>query len=755
MSSHDDPILDGLLAELLAGQTPPDLSGKILQRLAHRNGSGAPAADAPIAPQPAIGLSQGLSPMASNTRPQGAAPRIVASTPRTTAGRSRSNLMTCFALAAAAGVLLVVGLWALVPSRTTGSHSPDAVASSTAGQNDQAAIQANREEPVDLDGPAATDQAAFDQDPAEDSQPAAMPENEGDDFKPSPSEFLVGDDRPGTRPVDDSGDDASAKTVLASPLAGQDSPRKGSHLSDEEVIALINSHIQKGWSDHQITPSPPATEGEWLRRLFLDVLGRIPSLEETLAFQRDKDPEKRAKLVDRLLNSDEYIEEYARNWTTVWTNTLIGRTGGDNEDSMANRQGLQQYLRRAMLTNKPYNQIVLDLLTATGNNTPGQEDYNGAVNFLLNEIDLEVPANERTARVTAKVARIFLGLQVQCTQCHNHPFNDWKQDQFWSFDAFFRQMVSLRSGGEGGPVVLTDADFAGESGNPEEADIFFEQRNGLLRVAYPRFVDGTEIPRAGYVDEVNRRQELAKLIIKSEYMKQAAVNRMWGHFLGYGFTKPVDDTGPHNQPSHPELLTDLADAFGYSYDLRQLIKWIVLSEPYALSSRVGSKNAKDDPDLGEPPLFSRFYLRQMRAEELFQSLLVATEAHKTGDYQAQEEAKRRWLDQFVTAFGNDEGGEATTFNGTIPQALMMMNGELMKQAMSTEPGTFLGKLATAKIKDSQKIQYLFLAGLCRAPTTSEQQVAQQLWLARKGDTNEALKDIWWAVLNSNEFILNH
>ena len=159
--------------------------------------------------------------------------------------------------------------------------------------------------------------------------------------------------------------------------------------------------------------------------------------------------------------------------------------------------------------------------------------------------------------------------------------------------------------------------------------------------------------------------------------------------------------------------------------------------------------------MGEPPLFSHFYLRQMRAEELYQSLLVATEAHKTGDYEAQESSKAQWLAQFITAFGTDEGGEQTTFNGTIPQALMLMNGDLIKKAMSTNSGTFLGKVAAVDKSNSQKIQYLFLAGLSRKPDRDELKVAQELWRARKGNAPEALKDIWWALLNSNEFILNH
>ena len=155
--------------------------------------------------------------------------------------------------------------------------------------------------------------------------------------------------------------------------------------------------------------------------------------------------------------------------------------------------------------------------------------------------------------------------------------------------------------------------------------------------------------------------------------------------------------------------------------------------------------------------FSHFYLRQMRAEELYESLIVATEAHKArGSYEEQEKAKREWLGQFTIAFGTDEGDEATTFNGTIPQALMMMNGELVKKATSSDKGSFLYRIATdPKKNNAQRINYLYEAALARIPTKDEIALANNLLLLRKGDAPAAMQDIWWAVLNSNEFILNH
>ena len=523
-------------------------------------------------------------------------------------------------------------------------------------------------------------------------------------------------------------------------------------------VRMINEQVRQTWKEYEITPSAPATDGEWVRRLYLDILGRIPTVAELNTFLGEKDPDKRTKLVAKLLYDENYTEEYARNWTTVWTNVLIGRSGGTERNSLTNREGLQKYLRDSFARNKYYDKMVHELVTATGHNSPGAENFNGAVNFLTMKLD------EKASRATAETAKIFLGLQVQCTQCHNHPFNEWKQQKFWEMNAFFRQTRALRRFVPGTRTVsgaeLIDQDFAGEGGTSEalEADIFYELRNGLTKVAYPVFVDGTSIGRSGYVEDVIRRKELGKLILSSEYLEKTIVNRMWAHFMGHGFTKPIDDMGPHNPSTHPLLLDYLAGQVRKkNFDLKPLIGWIALSQPYALSSRTNATNAKvDDPLMGETPKFSHFYLRQMRAEELYESLVIATEAQKTrGSYSEQEKAKGDWLRQFIVAFGTDDGEETTTFNGTIPQALMMFNGDLIKRATSKDNGSFLSSVAKDNTRSVQKINLLFQTALARKPTKKELTVANQLLLARKGDVTGALQDIWWAVLNSNEFILNH
>ena len=331
---------------------------------------------------------------------------------------------------------------------------------------------------------------------------------------------------------------------------------------------------------------------------------------------------------------------------------------------------------------------------------------------------------------------------------------------FWEFNSFFRQTRSLRRFVDGTRDIdhaeLIDQDFAGEANQAEDALIFYELRNGLTKVAYPVFTDGTEIPKSGFVSDVNRREELATLMLDSEYLDKMVVNRMWSMFLGFGFTKPVDDLGPHNPASHPELLAELAKAFrASSYNLKDLITWITLSRPYGLAPVLGTSNEIDDPSIGEMPKFSRFYLRQMSAEQLYQSMIAATDAASSGSYEQQEQERRKWLSQFVVAFGTDEGDEATTFNGSIPQALMLFNGDLTKKATNTGRGSYIDRLASSGKSPVERLNYLFMNGLARRPTVNEKKVASALLRSRGGDEKEMLQDMWWAILNSNEFIMQH
>jgi len=544
-------------------------------------------------------------------------------------------------------------------------------------------------------------------------------------------------------------DSCSQTAQISTGVEGAPSPRE-----IDAQVAQINALVKKVWDDYELRPSRDATDSEWCRRVHLDLIGRIPTVKETKEFLAGRGEDKRRKLVETLLYDDQYTEEFARNWTTVWTNLLIGRTGGNDRDSMISRAGMQKFIRDSFAREKPYDKFVYELITATGSTTPGEKDFNGATNFLIDKVN-----EEKASLATSDATKTFLGLQVQCTQCHNHPFNDWKQQKYWEMNAFFRQ-VRASTGGmrarDGGVARLSDRNFRGEHGrDPDKAEIFYDLRNGEVRVAYPVFVDGQKINPHGAVSEVNRRKELAELMIKSPFFAKSMANRTWAHFLGYGFTSPVDDLGPHNIPSNPELLDYLAQEFQSSgFDVRQLMSWIALSKPYALSSRRTRSNEKDDPLLGESPKFSHFYIRQMEAEQLYESLLVANESQSQGSYEEQEKNKNVWLNQFTTAFGTDEGQESTSFNGTIPQVLMMFNGDLIRKSTAVTKGTMINRLASAG-NYNKSVEELFVKGLSRKPSGKEKALAKGILKARNDNVAEALKDVWWVMLNTNEFIFNH
>jgi len=527
-------------------------------------------------------------------------------------------------------------------------------------------------------------------------------------------------------------------------------------VSIPDQVVQIDAMIKEVWDAYDLTPSRNASDSEWCRRVFLDLIGRIPSVEEVEQFLGESGTTKKQALVDRLLYDDQYTEELARNWTTIWSNLLIGRTGGNANGSMINRDGMLKYLRDSFARGKPYDQFAHELISATGSTAPGTENFNGATNFLIDKVN-----QEKGSQATASTSRIFLGLQVQCTQCHNHPFNDWKQKKYWEMNAFFRQSRAINGGMRSSTetvATLTDVNFKGENGNNlDEAEIYYELRNGLVAAAWPVFVDGTEVEKSGDVEVVNRRKKFADLTIASPFFAKAIVNRTWAHFLGYGFTSPIDDLGPHNIPTHPSLLEYLGQEFrSNEFNYRALLKWIALSKPYALSSRENRSNKSDDPLLGETPKFSHFYLRQMQAEQLYESLLVTTGgAQKNLSWEEQEQIKNAWLQQFNRAFGNDEGGEATNFNGSIPQVLMMFNSDMIREATGVAEGTLVSDVANSSLSPKQMIDAIFMAGLSRKPTRDEVALAKSLTNANNGNLAQGLSDLWWVILNTNEFILVH
>lgn len=731
MDDHD-PILDALLSETLGGHTPPDLTARIMQAWAARGETA--AADphlqqalhgAPM-PPPLPGEASWLEPAAPPVVANGyhqplPSQPVITPTATTVASikRRRTRKPRSHWLSAALAASLLIG--GSLIGYVILSQQDEPIANVHPPVKEQPRQQAPV--PVVPTSPPTSPQP-------QNHQPKTSPALAND--RPTPQEPVFG---------------APKSPAMATALPKSDwQDLKAS--SDHEIVAFVNDSLHASWQANKVAPSPLATDSEWCRRVYLRLIGRIPTVEELAAFTASKAADKRAALVDRLIYDEAYADEFTRYWATQWSNTLVGRSMATEKNDLASADGLQKYLRDALHANKPYDRIAFDLIAATGSGQPGAADFNGAANFLL------ASQNEDATLATARTSRIFLGQQLQCAQCHDHPFDDRKQQQFWALNSFFRQMAVDK---QAGVARLVNRDFRGQSGDVEEADVFYEQRNGQVKVAYPSFIDGTAIPRSGLVSEVNRREELAKMIAASDDLSRAMVNRTWAHFLGFGFTRPVDDMGAHNPPSHPEVLERLAKEFkAHGYNTKSLLRWMALSEPFGLSSKILPTNLADAPQLGTAPLFSHYYARQMQAEELYDSLVAAAQIAKAGGSQAdKEKARLAWLGQFSQSLKTDEGDEEHSFNGTIPQSLMMMNGELMQQAISAEHSALLKRVAESKMQPHEKVEHLFLAAVARKPVKRELEVAQQLIATHQGDVNEALTDIWWALLNSNEFILDH
>jgi hypothetical protein len=515
--------------------------------------------------------------------------------------------------------------------------------------------------------------------------------------------------------------------------APADDPRSPSTRTTGAKLDYVDEMLRASWEENSIKPSRPATDEEFLRRAYLDVLGRIPYIREANDFFKNKDAGKRAKLVEYLLSHP----DFPKNFATVWKVALLGRKTQPRD---VDANALTSWLRLQFVENRPWNEMAFDLVDAKGSNKE-----NGAVNFTLAHMA------DGAVNLTSVTTRVFLGQQIQCTQCHDHPSNDWKQSDFWGINAFYKglRLERISKANAAGTVMVDHVEIHDE---PSDKWSTFERRDAKLGIAFPTFLDGRKISQK---KDVDRREALARFITEpsNDSFARAYVNRMWGHFFGRGFVQPVDDFGTHNPPSHPELLDKLGQEFrAIGYDTKALIRWIMNSEAYNLTSMAIKENEKDET------LFSHMNLKPMTPEQLFDSLIVATAAHKTGG-DDQTARRNQWMRQFDIAFANDEGDESSTFQGTIPQALMMMNGDLMEKAVGGKSGSFLADLferAQLQAHGSMGgyvVRNLYLAALSRAPTARELQAASK-FLNNYDDTVCVMEDMFWALLNSNEFVLN-
>jgi hypothetical protein len=508
--------------------------------------------------------------------------------------------------------------------------------------------------------------------------------------------------------------------------------------------------------------APPCDDAEFLRRVALDLVGVVPTEAEAAEFLKDPSPEKRVALVDKLLASPRHGD-----WFATWFSNLL--VGTSLRDRNMNRRTFNEWLRDQFAKNRPYDQLVYDLMTASGNS-----DVNGAIGLMS--------SFERSAADAAgKTSKYFLGVQIQCAQCHDHPYDKRiKQTDFETYAAFFFTTTHRRNQTPGNPEVSFDVmsypkeDFVGAlrggrsgagAGMRPGAPLMLEmpvrgQRQAPYTVPDAKFLLGKTVKDVAGID---RRTILAKWMTSknNEWFAPAFANRLWAYFLARGIVHPVDDFSQSNKPSNPELLEFLGQEFVRGeFDVNHLIRVIVHSETYQRSSKMPRDRERPDPSL-----YAVAPVKPLSLEQSFDSLFRVTGAEATvaremgrgngmGRRGQLVDPRMAIYQRFRRSFDDDEAGEEEQFTGTIPRGLMMLNDPQMNAMMRANPGSPLQTILSTEKNDGERIRRIYLLVLSRQPTPSELSAARQHIHTSRVES-EGYDDFMWALCNTTEFMSNH
>jgi hypothetical protein len=516
-----------------------------------------------------------------------------------------------------------------------------------------------------------------------------------------------------------------AVLALAAGRTAASTPSSETKLDSRALARHIDEAIDARIRAEQVSFSPRCDDAEFLRRVYLDLTGHIPTVEKAVGFLDDRDPNKRAKLIDELLAGSDYGKHQA----DIWQSLLLPRT---SDNRAVPFDEMTKWLEERFNENKPWDEMVRSILTAEGD-----VDGNGAVVYFL--------ANATPDKLTDNATRTFLGVQLQCAQCHNHPFTEWKQKEYWGMAAFF---TKVRLEGNPRPAAQRQAGLRvheGGRGRPLRMPV------SALRVP-PKFLQD-EQPKLGAGDSY--RPVLADWMTspKNPYFSRAMVNRIWAQLFGRGIVNPVDDMHDGNLPSHPELLADLSGQFAANgFDVKYLLRAVCNSRAYQRTSKPAGGNR----DAG-PELFSRMAVKVLTPEQMYDSLvqvLGAPDPANRPQRRANAAAAARFRNVsprtlFVAFFKCEENADPTEYQAGIPQVLRLMNSPQLNNA------SMLGPILKSGKPPAGVVEYLYLATLSRRPTPHE--LNRTLALVRKyrNQPRQAYADILWALLNSSEFTLNH
>jgi hypothetical protein len=496
---------------------------------------------------------------------------------------------------------------------------------------------------------------------------------------------------------------------------------------------LIDTHIFSRLKETGVPPSERSDDAEFLRRVWLDLAGKVPPVMEVRDFLATDDPDKRRRVVDELLASSRHVVHF----TTYWRSVLVPEANNDGRVRLL-LPGFEAWLRERLANNTPYDDLVREMLTHSLTTPEGRGMTPQRAAGEVSPVAFYQAKEIAPENLAAATARIFLGMRIDCAQCHDHPFDQWKQEQFWSYAAFFAGIERQGDQGVFGPVQEV-----------------FDRRElrvpNTTKVVQAGYLDGTE-PR--WRTRIGSRETLAAWMTSPDnpYFTRAAVNRVWGKLFGVGLVDPVDDFGQSNPCSHPELLTALAEQFAaQDVELQFLIRAITTSRAYQRSSR------RTHESQDQPGLFARMATKGLTPEQLYDSLAQATGTFEPyvpiapmGD--APQDARSAFLELFA-----NDTDPITRQQATVLQALALMNGRGVSAAVDVQQSRALRAVCELPLSTAERVEALFLATLSRPPREDERQrcVTHVERSGTPSDKDQALADVLWALLNCNEFQVNH
>jgi hypothetical protein len=519
---------------------------------------------------------------------------------------------------------------------------------------------------------------------------------------------------------------ALAVVVIFGGAARQETP--------DPVAALIDRHFEARWAAEKTAPAPPADAYEYYRRLSLDVLGRLPKPEEVRAFVADKAPGRRAAAVDAMLGSDEAARYFADRWTRL----LFGFRLEETDPLKVDFPAFTGWLVRAWKEDLPYDRFAFDLVAATG-----EKDEHPEMNFILRYLDPKEPPVALSNRAT----RVFLGLQIQCAQCHDHPTEPFTQDDFWGLAAHFGNLKpKTRKTFEGIRTKLH-----------QDLPATVRMEGDAARMVAPRFLDGTSPPEGA-----PPREWLAKKILEygDAQFARAGVNRVWRHFMGLGFVEPVDRFSSRAEPIHPDLFRALAEDFrAGGYRMRRLSRGILLSKPYALSSKRGAAPDREfackllKPQ--DPPQVLNNLVWTLNLDTFLKTFYNQFASNKDlPESYKNPEVFRQYLFLFVQNLlaPGRRAPEETPYAGSVRLALKLMNGHDLQGLMKAGWGRLAEVLKSEK-DPAGRVDLLYLTLLSRPPDGAER--ARALEHLKRRREPAAFEDLFWVLVNSTEFFFNH